>query len=98
MTGEIPSLPPDFQSSGVARLAGGRVDVRLGGHKNGAAPEAAFYPLIELPTGNRQRGLGAGFFRAFPPFWIGKNLGDWLTCGGGYWLNQNKGYGDRNYS
>ncbi len=66
--------------------------------KDGARPEAAFYPLIELPTGNQQRGLGAGFFRAFLPLWIGKNFGDWFTYGGGgYWLNQNARFGDRNY-
>ncbi len=66
--------------------------------KNGATPMASFYPLLVLPTGSQQRGLGEGYVRAFLPLWIEKNFGDWVTYGGGgYWLNNNSRFGGRNY-
>jgi hypothetical protein len=55
------------------------------------------YPLIEIPTGNAARGLGAGYVQAFLPVWIQKEFGKWTTYGGGgYWINP--GPGNRNYS
>jgi hypothetical protein len=59
-------------------------------------PQVAIYPTIDLPTGDAQRGLGAGHTRLFLPLWVQKSIGDWQTYGGGgYWINR---YDDsRNY-
>lgn len=66
--------------------------------EKGATPMAAIYPLLELPTGNARLGLGEGFFRAFLPLWLEKNFGDWTAYGGGgYWINENRRFGDKNY-
>jgi hypothetical protein len=66
--------------------------------KNGWQPMVGVYPLIELPTGNADRGLGAGYVRAYFPVWIQKSFGDWTTYGGGgYWLNQGGGTANENY-
>jgi hypothetical protein len=59
-------------------------------------PQVGVFPLIEVPTGNAKRGLGAGSVQAFLPLWIQKDFGKWTTYGGGgYWINP--GAGNRNY-
>lgn len=64
--------------------------------KDGWYPEVGVFPLVELPTGNARRGLGAGYVDVFLPVWIQKDFGDWTTYGGGgYWINP--GPGNRNY-
>lgn len=66
--------------------------------KDGTRPQVAAFPLIELPTGNENRGLGAGHVRAFLPVWVQKSFGEWTTYGGGgYWINQDDNLGDKNY-
>jgi hypothetical protein len=66
--------------------------------KNGSRPSVGIFPLIELPTGDQERGLGAGHTRAFLPVWIQKDFGEWTTYGGGgYWFNQDDKLGDKNY-
>jgi hypothetical protein len=66
--------------------------------KNDWRPMVGVYPLIELPTGNADRGLGAGYVRAYFPLWLQKSFGDWTTYGGGgYWLNQGDDTANRNY-
>jgi len=61
-------------------------------------PMVGVYPLVELPTGNADRGLGAGYVRAYFPVWLQKSFGDWTTYGGGgYWLNQGDGTANENY-
>ena len=49
--------------------------------KTNATPSIAFYPLLEAPTGDPTRGLGAGRTRALLPFWGQKDFGDWSTLG-----------------
>ncbi len=57
--------------------------------KNGSRPMVGMYPLLELPTGDESRALGAGYTRAYCPLWLQKSFGDWTTYGGGgYWINQ----------
>ncbi len=64
--------------------------------KDGWTPQIGVFPLIELPTGDAQRGLGAGYTRIFLPLWAQKSQGDWtLYGGGGYWINP--GPGNRDY-
>jgi hypothetical protein len=59
-------------------------------------PEIGMFPLIELPTGDAARGLGAGYLCAYIPVWLQKNFGRWTSYGGGgYWINP--GRGNRNY-
>jgi hypothetical protein len=59
-------------------------------------PQVGVFPLLEVPTGNAARGLGAGYTQAFLPVWLQKDFGKWTTYGGGgYWINP--GHGNRNY-
>ena len=59
-------------------------------------PQVGIFPLIEVPTGDTQRGLGNGFAKIFIPLWLQKSWGSWTTYGGGgYWHNpgaDNKDY------
>lgn len=63
--------------------------------ENGWIPQVGTFPLIELPTGNADEGLGNGKAQYFFPIWFQKSWGKWTTYGGGgYWLNQGKGNRD----
>ncbi|HUZ32281.1 MAG TPA: hypothetical protein VMV19_09310 [Xanthobacteraceae bacterium] len=65
---------------------------------NGARPMIGVFPLIELPSGDAARGLGAGYVRAYFPLWIQKSFGDWTTYGGGgYWINHGDDTANRDY-
>jgi hypothetical protein len=51
-------------------------------------PMIGVFPLVELPTGNADKGLGNGHSQLFLPLWIQKKWGDFQTYGGGgYWIN-----------
>jgi hypothetical protein len=66
--------------------------------KNGWTPMVGIFPMLEVPTGDQNRGLGAGHVRLFLPIWLQKSFGDWTTYGGGgYWINQNNWFGDKNF-
>jgi hypothetical protein len=59
-------------------------------------PQVAFYPFLDFPTGNADRGLGTGSTHLFLPIWLQKDFGKWSTYGGaGYWINP--GPGNRNF-
>jgi hypothetical protein len=65
--------------------------------KQGWRPQVAVFPLVQLPTGDESRGLGAGHVLAFLPMWFQKSFGDWtIDGGGGYWINRG-GAGDKNF-
>ncbi len=54
--------------------------------------------MLEMPTGNQIRNLGAGHVRLFLPVWVQKSFSDWTTYGGGgYSINQDDNLGDKNY-
>jgi len=58
-------------------------------------PQIATFPTIELPSGNEDRGLGAGHVQTFLPLWLQKSAGPWTTYGGGgYWVNPGEGHRD----
>jgi len=58
-------------------------------------PQVGVFPLIEVPTGNPDRGLGDGKTRFFLPVWLQKDFGGWTTYGGGgYWVNPGPGKKD----
>jgi Putative MetA-pathway of phenol degradation len=46
-------------------------------------PQVGVFPLITLPTGSKDRGLGAGKAEGLVPLWIQKSFGPWTTYGGG---------------
>jgi hypothetical protein len=51
-------------------------------------PQVGIFPMIELPTGDSDKGLGSGRTQYFLPIWLQKSLGPWTTYGGGgYWIN-----------
>ncbi len=64
--------------------------------ERGYVPMVGTFPLLEVPTGSRTRGLGTGQPQLFLPLWLQKSRGPWTTYGGGgYWINP--GTGNRNY-
>jgi hypothetical protein len=54
------------------------------------------FPVLEVPIGEENRGLGVGHWRGYLPLWVQKSFGDWTTYGGGgYWINHGNGTIDR---
>ena len=54
-------------------------------------PQAGVFPLVEIPSGDREHGLGSGHAQVFLPLWLQKSFGPWTTYGGGgYWINPGK--------
>jgi Putative MetA-pathway of phenol degradation len=59
-------------------------------------PMVGIFPLVEIPTGDSDKGLGNGHTQVFIPLWLQKHWGDFQTYGGGgYWINN--GPDNRNY-
>lgn len=53
-----------------------------------AIPMIGIFPLLEVPTGSVDLGLGNGSARLFVPVWVQKSFGDWQTYGGaGVWID-----------
>lgn len=51
-------------------------------------PMLSFYPAVTTPTGDSDKGLGAGKVQWFLPVWLQKNWGDWqVNTGGGYTID-----------
>jgi hypothetical protein len=51
-------------------------------------PSIGIFPLVELPTGSRSRGLGTGHVQVFLPLWLQKDWTGWTTYGGaGYYID-----------
>lgn len=58
-------------------------------------PMVGIFPLVEVPTGDHDRGLGSGHVQVFFPVWLQKSFGPWTTYGGGgYWINPGAGNRD----
>ena len=65
-------------------------------HETKEVPAIGIFPLVEIPTGNQDKGLGNGQAQCFLPVWLQKDFGKWTTYGGGgYWINP--GDGNKNY-
>jgi hypothetical protein len=94
-------VPLSFSRPGGGSTAFGLGDIEVGAkyrfvEESKGRPQIGTFPLVELPTGDAGRGLGAGHVRAFFPVWLQKSFGKWTTYGGGgYWLNP--GQGNRNW-
>ncbi len=52
-------------------------------------PQVGTFPLVELPTGDADRGLGSGYTQVFVPIWLQKSFGPKKEGtsfgGGGFW-------------
>ena len=58
-------------------------------------PMVGTFPLVEIPTGNHDEGLGNGEAQFFIPLWLQKSWGPWTSYGGGgYWVNPGEGNQD----
>jgi len=67
----------------------------LDGGPEGAGLMAGVFPLVVVPTGNENRGLGGGETQVYLPLWLQKDFGPWTTYGGGgYWVNPGTGNQD----
>jgi len=53
------------------------------------------FPIVGIPTGDSDKGLGAGQTRYFLPLWLQKAWGPWQSYGGGgFWRNPGEGNKD----
>jgi len=59
-------------------------------------PQVGVFPLVEIPTGDKSKGLGNGLYQFYLPVWLQKSWGKLTSYGGaGYWFNP--GQGNRNW-
>ena len=66
-------------------------------HETDSRPQIGIFPLVEIPTGDAEKNLGAGHTQVYLPVWIQKGWGAWTTYGGyGWW--RNPGEGNRNWT
>lgn len=57
-------------------------------HESDVIPQVGAFPILTLPTGDEERGLGEGRAKLFLPLWFQKSFGSWSSyAGGGYWIN-----------
>lgn len=105
--GAIPDLqlhlliPLAFVQPNGGPTAYGPGDMELGVkyrfiHESQTIPQVGIFPIMHLPMGDRDRGLGGGHVQMFLPIWVQKSWGPWTTYGGGgYWINP--GGGNKNF-
>ncbi len=97
--------PTAFNSPAGGPTLFGHGDTELGfkyrfiqENKEGLRPMVGVFPMVELATGDQNRGLGVGHTRLYLPVWAQKSFGEWTTYGGGgYWINRDDTLGDKNY-
>jgi hypothetical protein len=53
--------------------------------ETGSVPQIGTFPLVEVPTGDAAKDLGAGSVQVYLPVWIQKSWGHLTTYGGGGW-------------
>lgn len=59
-------------------------------------PQVGSFPIVVLPTGDKDKGLGSGEVQVFLPIWVQKGWGSWNTYGGGGY-RINLGTNNKNY-
>jgi len=92
---------PYAYASGGGTSASGLGDIEAGVkyrlvEETKRGPEIGVFPLLELPSGNQNRGLGNGRTWTKLPVWLQKSWGGWTTYGGGGYA-YNPAPGQRNY-
>jgi hypothetical protein len=56
-------------------------------------PTVGVFPIVKVPTGNADKGLGDGKSQVFLPVWLQKKWGNFQTYGGGgHWFNNPGGH------
>jgi hypothetical protein len=97
-----PSNNPAYLPSGSGAAEFGLTDAELGAkialfEETKYVPQIGTFTMLELPTGNADKGLGVGNAWFKVPIWLQKNIGKWLLDGGGgYAIVPQTGY--RNFS
>ena len=57
-----------------------------------SVPQIGVFPLVEVPTGNQGKQLGAGAAQVYLPAWFQKSWGSLTTyAGAGFWYNPTSG-------
>jgi len=90
--GAVPSNNPIYAPSGVDPSNYGLGDMELGLkygfiHQTKHRPQIGSFTMLELPTGNADKGLGVGRVWYKLPLWAEKEIGPWSLVGGaGYVL------------
>ena len=86
-------MPDAFTAPTMGPKEMGLGDIELGAKyrfikQTEDVPDVATFPLVELPTGSYDRGLGSGHPQFYLPLWMQKDFGKWtIYGGGGYWIN-----------
>jgi hypothetical protein len=50
-------------------------------HETETLPQVGIFPIMHIPTGDSERGLGSGHVQTFLPLWVQKSWGAWTTYG-----------------
>jgi hypothetical protein len=93
-----PSNNPIYLPSGAGSSANGLLDMEFGVKlaiikETKVIPQIGTFTMIEIPTGNADKGLGAGKVWYRLPLWLQKNEGKWLFDGGaGETVNSQDGF------
>src|SRR4051812_33100933 len=82
-----PANNPAYLPSGAGSNASGLLDMEFGVKlaiikETKTIPQIGTFTMIEVPTGNSDRGLGIGKVWYKLPLWLQKNEGKWLFDGG----------------
>ncbi len=93
-------FPIAFSRPNTGESTSGLGDIELGlkyrlVQESAGRPMIGLFPLVELPTGDSNRGLGSGQTQIFLPLWLQKSWGPWTSYGGGgYFVNPGSGNKD----
>ncbi|HLZ34669.1 MAG TPA: hypothetical protein VKP13_11665 [Nitrospira sp.] len=80
---------PVYLPSGTGPTEFGLTDMELGSKiafvkENKHLPQIGTFTMLEVPTGNADKGLGVGRVWYKLPIWLQKNVGKWTFDGGRY--------------
>ncbi|MDR3726727.1 MAG: transporter [Terracidiphilus sp.] len=96
--GSVPSNNPVYLPAGTGSSAFGLTDMELGVKygfikQTKSRPQIGTFPMLEIPTGDANKGLGVGRVWYKLPLWVEKDLGHWTIDGGaGYAVVKQTGY------
>lgn len=90
-------LPFAFNTPNAGKTNYGFGDIELGFKyrfikETSVIPQVGIFPMVDIPSGNQNKGLGNGVTQFFLPVWAQKSFGKWTTYGGaGYRINSAEG-------